>query len=113
MEAPHLGKAAGWKMVPELREFLLNIFRGFGQSVIIEKAFHFARDEETSDQASKQMANVRRWAAPVRHSVLSQFGREEVQAATSLPVPALVPKQLFKACVGKETHDPTGCRGVY
>ena len=93
----HIARSADWELVPELRLYLLDIFEGFGNSVIIEKAFHHARDEETRCQSSKQMAMLRRWSVPVRHEVLAEFGREEVQPTTTLPVPASVPKKLFKA----------------
>eukprot|EP00972_Heterocapsa_arctica_P075313 11110555-Heterocapsa_arctica.AAC.1 len=43
------------------------------------------------------MSRLRRWSVPVRHCVLSEFQREEVEPTTTLPVPGSVPDKLFKA----------------
>ena len=101
----HIARAADWELAPELRLYLLDIFEGFGNSVIIEKAFHHARDEETRGQSSKQMAMLRRWSVPVRHGVLAEFGREEVQPTATLPVPESPPRKLFKAMLSFEIVD--------
>ncbi len=92
----HLAKAGEWELTPELKQFLLDIFQMYGNSVIIEKAFHHARDEETRGQSSKTMSRLRRWSVPVRHCVLSEFQRAEVEPTTTLPVPGSVPEKLFK-----------------
>lgn len=93
----HLAKASDWRMSPELRAFLLDIFQGYGHSIVVEKAFHFARDDETRSQASKVMSTLRKWSSPVRHEVLKQFEREELEPTTTLPVPEHIPQALFKA----------------
>ena len=75
---------------------------------MVERAFHFARDHGTRAQASKVMSTLRKWSSPVRHAVLKQVEREELEPTTTLPLPEHIPQAPFKAAhvVGPSVSHP-------
>ncbi len=77
-----------WEQVlPQLRSLVEGVFRGFGQSRLLEEANKLIRDSKSRANASKVLNMVRVWQLPVSHKLLAQYQREEIEPTSLAAAP--------------------------
>eukprot|EP00971_Amphidinium_carterae_P264120 5239835-Amphidinium_carterae.1 len=84
---------------PELHKIFEGLFRGYANTILVEKCFQKLRDEQRESN-NKEMQRSRRWLVPVDRQLLKEVGRKEVQPCAQLPESVKecrYPKSVFSA----------------
>ena len=102
-------KACSYKTAsPQLIQLVSTLFRGWGQSRVVEKCNQALRDAETKDSSSKVMKMLKLWHVPVGSNLMSQFDRAGVQpSCQTSTMGSLTLEKLYSS----ETLKPAGRGG--
>ena len=90
---------------PTVKMVLEGVFKGFANTILIERSFQCLRDEQRANQ-NKNISRQRRWWAPVRRDLLKDMGRKEVETAEFV-APDVKNISYTKSCFDALGQEPT------
>jgi hypothetical protein len=98
--AVKFAKAGQWERVTgQLMQLLEALFKGFGQTKVVEDSIKELRDKEQRVAPSKQLAHFMEWQTCVDAKLLEKYGRDEVEASgASLPSDDFDADAIFQVC---------------
>lgn len=104
-----------WSQITsQMQELLHCLFRGLGQTKIVEDSIKDLRDKETRVAPSKQLAHFMEWQSTIDAKVLQAYDRNEVQVGTAVPLPAgFTADNIFQARHAADgNHDSMDLRAI-
>ena len=102
-----LGKLSNYTEVNvPLNALLINVWLGFLQSIMNERANQSLRDEEERGSTKKDITRLKRWEVVRRSGLLEGYGANVVEVDPALPVPTDVDlKTIFRAVGDADSVD--------
>ena len=98
------GRSAGWsKITDQMRGLLFALFKGWGQTKVVEDCIKALRERETRDANKKDLGMWASWSGCVESDLIAKYDREEVDVTVGATV-----KSEFNGALFSLSHASNG-----